>query len=124
MSNYVLSIKTKEGSYYGGSIKAANVDDADEAAFSIYTSLQREGFKLIQDIEAIDYFNLNGSLPIPDNIDLFYYVTYHRLNVDENIEPILIDNLIKYFEKKEEYEKCSFLLKMKNSKILEPELYD
>jgi len=124
MSNYVLSIKTKEGSYYGGSIKAANVDDADEAAFSIYTSLQREGFKVIQDIEAIDYFNLNGSLPIPDNIDLFYYVTYHRLNVDENIEPILIDNLIKYFEKKEEYEKCSFLLKMKNSKILEPELYD
>lgn len=124
MSNYVLSIKTKEGSYYGGSIKAANVDDADEAAFSIYTSLQREGFKVIQDIEAIDYFNLNGSLPIPDNIDLFYYVTYHRLNVDENIEPILIDNLIKYFEKKEEYEKCSFLLKMKNSRILEPELYD
>ena len=86
MSNYVLSIKTKEGSFYGGSIKAASVDDADEAAFSIYTNLQQEGFNSIQDIEAIDYFNLNGSLPIPDNIELFYYVTYHRLNIDENVK--------------------------------------
>jgi hypothetical protein len=124
MSNYVLSIKTKEGSFYGGSIKAASVDDADEAAFSIYTNLQQEGFNSIQDIEAIDYFNLNGSLPIPDNIELFYYVTYHRLNIDENVEPILIERLIKYFETREEYEKCSFLLKMKNTRILEPMLYD
>lgn len=31
--NYVLSVLTDKHSYYGGSIKATNVDEADEVAF-------------------------------------------------------------------------------------------
>lgn len=119
--NYVLSILTDKNSYYGGSIKATCVDEADEVAFLILKQLQKEGFQNILSVEAIDYYNFKGSLPLPDNRKLFNNIAFHRLNYDQNINPDFLDGLIRYFEKTEEYEKCSIILKKKQQLLLQHE---
>jgi hypothetical protein len=111
--NYVLSIQTDKNSYYGGSIKATCVDEADEVAFLILKKLQKEGFKNILSVEAIDYYNFKGSLPLPENRRLFNNIAYHRLSYDYNVSADFLEGLIKYFENTEEYEKCSVILKKK-----------
>jgi hypothetical protein len=111
--NYLLSVKTENGFFYGGSIKAANVDDADEAAFIIYKKLKLDGFNNIIDIEAIDYFNFKHSLPIQNSNDLQYHSAYYRIDVDETLTVEFIDRMIYYFETIEHYEKCAELLKRK-----------
>lgn len=116
--NYLLSVKTENGFFYGGSIKAASVDDADEAAFIIYKKLILDGFNNIIDIEAIDYFNFKNSLPIQTSKDLQYYSAYYRIDVDEDLTIDFIDRMISYFETIEHYEKCAKLLKKKNNQLL------
>lgn len=117
--NYLLSIKTENGFFYGGSIKAASVDDADEAAFIIYKKLKLDGFNNIIDIEAIDYFNFKNSLPIQTSKDLQYYSAYYRIDLDEDLTIDSIDRMIYYFETIEHYEKCAKLLKKKSKIIYE-----
>lgn len=117
--NYVLSILTDNNRYYGGSIKATCVDEADEVAFLILKKLKKEGFKNIKSVEAIDYYSFKGSLPLPENRELFNSIAFHRLNYDQTIDPEFLDGLIKYFEKTEEYEKCSAILKKKREMFLQ-----
>jgi len=117
--NYVLSILTENNSYYGGSIKATSVDQADEVAFLILKKLHKDGFNDVLSVDAIDYYNFKGGLPLPEDKELYNNITYHRLNYDENIDPSFLDNLIKYFEKTEQYEKCAYILKKKNSLMVE-----
>lgn len=113
-TNYVLAVKTNNGKFYGGSIMADNIDEADEVAFDIMKKLSREGYH-ISDIEAIDYFNFKQSLPILERLDLYYNLAYYRLSFDDTLSVEFIDKMISFFEKTEEYEKCAVLLKKKNS---------
>lgn len=114
-SNYVLAVKTNNGKFYGGSIMADNIDEADEMAFDILKKLSKEGYNNISDIEAIDYFNFKQSLPILERLDLYYNLAYYRLSFDDTVSIDFIDKMIKFFEKTEEYEKCSVLLKKKKT---------
>lgn len=113
-TNYVLAVKTNNGKFYGGSIMADNIDEADEVAFDIMKKLSKEGYH-ISDIEAIDYFNFKQSLPILERLDLYYNLAYYRLSFDDTLSVEFIDKMISFFEKTEEYEKCAVLLKKKNS---------
>lgn len=120
-SNYILEIKTTENRFYGGSIKANNIDEADEIAFNIMKNLSSEGFENIKDIEAIDYFNFKKSLPIPETMDLYYNMAYYRLDFDGNLSPDFLDKMLRFFERTEEYEKCYSILKKKNKMQFEYE---
>ena len=113
-SNYILEVKTAENRFYGGSIIANNIDEADEIAFDIMKNLSSEGFKNIKDIEAIDYFKFKKSLPFPETMDLYYNMAYYRLDFDSNLSTDFLDKMLRFFEKTEEYEKCSSILKKKN----------
>lgn len=116
--NYVLSIITENNSYYGGSIKATSVDQADEVAFLILKNLHKDGFKQVLTIDAIDYYNFNGSLPLPEDKNLYNNITYHRLKHVDNVDILFLDNLIKYYEQNEQYERCAEILKKKNEMAL------
>lgn len=86
--------------------------------FLILNKLQQEGFENILSVEAIDYYTFKGSLPLPESRKLFNNIAFHRLSHDHNVSPDFLDGLIKYFENTEEYEKCSIILKKKQSLLL------
>lgn len=119
MLNFILTVNTRNGVFYGGSIKAASVDDADEAAFIIFNNLKNDGIGDIFGIDVVDYFNFKGNLQLLNNKTLNNYLSYHRLPYDENVDDIFLQKLLNYFEKREEYEKCSVIFKRINAPVLE-----
>ena len=112
--NFILTVNTSNGVFYGGSIKAANVDDADEAAFIIFTKLKNDGIGSVLGIDTVDYFNFKGNLQLLNNDEINNYISYYRLPYDENVDDVFLEKLLKFFETKEEYEKCSIIFKKMN----------
>lgn len=119
MLNFILSVNTRNGVFYGGSIKAASVDDADEAAFIIFNNLKSDNIHNILGIDVVDYFNFKGNLQLLNDETLNNYLAYYRLPYDENIDDAFLQKLLNYFEKHEEYEKCSVVFKRIKTTVLE-----
>lgn len=115
MMNFVLTVKMLDGSFYGGSIQAPNIDAADEFVFTLSENLKDEGFLKLVNVDVMDYFEFKGSLPKLNNERLNNYIAYYCLDYNKDVEVETLDGLIQYFEKKEEYEKCSYILKKKQS---------
>ncbi len=111
MLNFILTVNTEKGVFYGGSIKAANVDDADEAAFVILKKMKSEGISEILGIDVVDYFNFKGNLQLMNDNVINCYLSYYRLPYDKNVDDVFLQNLLKFFEEEEQYEKCSVILK-------------
>lgn len=112
--DFLVVVKTKTGGlYFGGMIKATSIDDVDIVAFFIWKGLELDGFTDLM-VEALLPFELNQNLfPIKD-YDLVMYLSYYCLLYDGKFDGRPLKSILKYFEEKEEYEKCSFLFKKMN----------
>lgn len=107
MGNFVIQIKTLQGHFYGGKIRAVNVGEADIAAFFICKGLQNDGFEEVLSVEAIDYNDFKGNLKILPSCSLATHIKYHVFLQSEDNESTDINSMLKFFEKTEEYEKCA-----------------
>lgn len=116
--DFLVVVKTKTGElYYGGMIKATSIDDADIVAFFIWKGLENDGFTDLM-VEALLPMELNQNLfPIKEN-DLVMYLSYYCLLYDGKFDGRSLNKTLKYFEEREEYEKCSFLFKKMNEEIV------
>lgn len=110
MGNFVIQLKTLQGSFFAGKIRAVNVGDADIAAFFICKGLQNDGFEEVLSVEAIDYNDFKGSLQVLPKSIFTNYINYHIFLHSECDNCHSVEDMIKFFEKREEYEKCANIL--------------
>lgn len=116
--DFLVVVKTNTGGlYYGGMIKATSIDDADIVAFFIWKGLELDGFTDLT-VEALLPMELTRNLfPIKD-YDLIMYLSYYCLLYGGKFDGRSLQSIIKYFEEREEYEKCAVLFKRINEEVL------
>lgn len=94
----------------GGKIYAEDLEQAQISAFFICKCLQKDGFEQVIDVSAVENAN-----ELPQKLihfcDLSANLYYYMLEYTEKFGTFLLEPMLDHFEKKQEYEKCDYIVK-------------